>query len=398
MLAFAARALITALSFELFEDSYEQGGLWRAAIGLLVGAVVFTLLSAWLDRAARGGHPKQDGSEKLDPNTAAAGRAPSAASTSGAAGLALLAAVALDGVPENIALGVSLGSGTGGLALLAAIFVSNFPEALVGSASMRAQGRSQRFILGTWIGCAVLLTLAVVLGAGPLVQRLGREDLTAAGLRRGCSPGITCRHLDAGGLREGRTARRPEYHRRVRPVLRPGHPLTSSRRRPSRRFANLSLQRKLRSMILAGDKQGGGGQPMNGVRPHQPPDPDRSTDPPLYRIAVSHSADTSTVILTGELDLACRTELENTLIDGVADAHHRSLILDMAAVSFLDSTAISALVAAYHHARQAGARITIVRPSRQVAKVLQMTGLLDLFTDDDVPSGHPPDGPGSTNP
>jgi ZIP family zinc transporter len=152
----------------LFEDSYERGGIWRAALGLLVGAVVFTVLSAWLDRAARGDGEQSEGSEKLDPDAAAEGRAPSTASTSGAAGLALLAAVALDGIPENIALGVSLSSGTGGLALLAAIFVSNFPEALVGSASMRAQGRSQRFVLGTWIACAVLLTFAVVVGAGPL--------------------------------------------------------------------------------------------------------------------------------------------------------------------------------------------------------------------------------------
>ncbi len=105
---------------------------------------------------------------KLDVDAAAEETGASQASVSGAAGLALLAAVTLDGVPENVALGVSLGGGTGGLALLAAIFVSNFPEALVGSASMRAQGRSQRFILGTWAACAVLLTMAVVVGAGPL--------------------------------------------------------------------------------------------------------------------------------------------------------------------------------------------------------------------------------------
>ena len=29
MLSFAAGALITALTFEMFEDSYEQGGIWR---------------------------------------------------------------------------------------------------------------------------------------------------------------------------------------------------------------------------------------------------------------------------------------------------------------------------------------------------------------------------------
>lgn len=168
MLSFAAGALITALAFELFEDAYEHGGIWRAAIGLIVGSVVFTVLSAWLDRAAEGRRPESHGSEKLDVDAATEERAPSTASTSGAAGLALLAAVTLDGVPENVALGISLEEGTGGLALLAAIFVSNFPEALVGSASMRAQGRSQKFVLGTWLTCAALLTLAVVVGAGPL--------------------------------------------------------------------------------------------------------------------------------------------------------------------------------------------------------------------------------------
>ncbi len=168
MLAFAAGALITALSFELFEDSYEQGGIWRAALGLIAGAVVFTFISQRLDRLAEGHREEDHGSEKLDADAAAQDKTASPASVSGAAGLALLAAVTLDGVPENLALGVSLGEGTGGFALLAAIFVSNFPEALVGSASMRAQGRSQKFILGTWAACAVLLTLAVVVGAGPL--------------------------------------------------------------------------------------------------------------------------------------------------------------------------------------------------------------------------------------
>ena len=172
MLAFASGALITALAFELFEDAHEQGGLWRAGLGLMAGAIVFTFLSARLDRIAapddRDG--EGDGSEKLDTDAATVGERAAPASVKGAAGLALLAAVTLDGVPENVALGVSLGEGPGGIALLGAIFVSNFPEALVGSASMRAQGRSQTFVLGTWTLCAVLLTAAVVIGAGPLAN------------------------------------------------------------------------------------------------------------------------------------------------------------------------------------------------------------------------------------
>ena len=173
LLSFAAGALITALSFELFEDAYEHGGILLAALGLFAGAVVFTVLSALLDRWAQAGNrtapaDEYQGSAKLDTDSAAAERSPTSASTRGAAGLALLAAVTLDGVPENVALGISLGEGTGGLALLAAIFVSNFPESLVGASSMRSQGRSPGAVIGLWGACAVLLTIAVVVGAGPM--------------------------------------------------------------------------------------------------------------------------------------------------------------------------------------------------------------------------------------
>lgn len=175
LLAFASGALITALTFELFEDAFQKGGIWRASLGLFAGAVVFTALSALLDRWAQPGRADEAtpadefrGSAKLDTDAAAADRRPAATSTRGAAGMALLAAVTLDGVPENVALGVSLTEGTGGLALLAAIFVSNLPESLVGAASMRSQGKSRGSIVGLWVACGVLLAGAVVLGAGPL--------------------------------------------------------------------------------------------------------------------------------------------------------------------------------------------------------------------------------------
>ena len=175
LLAFASGALITALSFELFEDSYEKGGIWLAAIGLFAGAIVFTVLSALLDRWAQPGaraKPADEyrGSAKLDTDAAAADQTSTAASVRGTAGLALLAAVTLDGVPENLALGISLDEGSGGIALLAAIFVSNLPEALVGAASMREQGRSVRQVIGLWLACAVLLTFAVVAGAAFLAD------------------------------------------------------------------------------------------------------------------------------------------------------------------------------------------------------------------------------------
>lgn len=168
VLAFAAGALITALTFELFEESFEKGGAVRAAVGLAAGAVVFTGASMLLDRLVARDDGDPEGSDKLDKDAASSERSASSASISGAAGLALLAAVTLDGVPENAALGITLAEGGGSLALLVAIFASNLPESLVGSASMRAQGRSVRYAVSTWSAAAVLLAGAVLIGAGPL--------------------------------------------------------------------------------------------------------------------------------------------------------------------------------------------------------------------------------------
>jgi len=81
-------------------------------------------------------------------------------------GFALLAAVTLDGVPENLALGGSLLSGGGSLVLLVAIFCSNFPESLVGAVVMRRGGRSAPFAIGIWALAAVSNTAAVVCGPG----------------------------------------------------------------------------------------------------------------------------------------------------------------------------------------------------------------------------------------
>jgi ZIP family zinc transporter len=84
----------------------------------------------------------------------------------GVSAFALLAGVTLDGIPENMALGVYLleTSGAGTLTLLVAIFLSNLPEALGGAVGMRRQGRTRRFAIGVWSGTAVVLAVAVVLG------------------------------------------------------------------------------------------------------------------------------------------------------------------------------------------------------------------------------------------
>ncbi|MBW3652190.1 MAG: zinc permease [Actinobacteria bacterium] len=165
LLAFASGALISALAFELFEDAYELGGAARSGIALLAGAAAFVLADTLLDRYVTG---------KAGPEQ----REVTASGARGGVGWALLAAVTLDGVPENLALGVSLLDGAS-LALLVAIFFSNLPESLVGSVAMRREGRQVKTVVGTWMTCALLLALAVVAGRA-LAEPLTDEVLAVA--------------------------------------------------------------------------------------------------------------------------------------------------------------------------------------------------------------------------
>jgi ZIP family zinc transporter len=182
LLAFASGSLIAALAFELFPEAVEAGGLFRSAVGLAAGSATFVVLNTWLDaRVAAGAGDPGDAPLPGEAADAVAGaeaeqreKLETAARRSGqGAGLGtafgLLAAVTLDGVPENLALGVSLiaseDEGVGAsLALLVAIFVSNLPESLVGAVAMRQGGLGARTVVGIWSLTAVVLTAAVVLG------------------------------------------------------------------------------------------------------------------------------------------------------------------------------------------------------------------------------------------
>jgi ZIP family zinc transporter len=152
LLAFASGALITAVAFELFQDAFEHGGAGRAGGSMLVGAAVFIAVDTWLERRKH--------------RQVAAGAA---------VGFALLAAVTLDGVPENLAMGVALVENSS-VTLLVAIFVSNLPEAIAGAQKMREADIRRRRIMAIWVGAAVLLAIPVVLGYGA-AEDIGHENL-----------------------------------------------------------------------------------------------------------------------------------------------------------------------------------------------------------------------------
>jgi zinc transporter, ZIP family len=147
VLAFGAGALISAVSFELFEEGTAEGSFRSVAFGLAAGALVYFVLARAIDRIGQG-------------RRAEAGRREDA-------GAALALGAFLDGIPEQAVLGIGLGSGQGvSVGLLVAIFVSNLPEAIGSASELRAEGRSARFIRLLWLAVAIVCWLATLLGYG----------------------------------------------------------------------------------------------------------------------------------------------------------------------------------------------------------------------------------------
>lgn len=166
VMAFGAGVLVSALTFGLVEEAIATGGLAAVVVGFAGGALVYTGANVALARIGAQ-HRKRSG-----------GQQPSEAEQSGS-GMALAVGALLDGIPESIAIGLSLlAGGHVSLVTVAAIFLSNLPEGLASAAGMKRAGRSARYIFGVWGAIAGVSGVAAVAG---VVLFAGASPAVAAG-------------------------------------------------------------------------------------------------------------------------------------------------------------------------------------------------------------------------
>lgn len=151
VMAFGSGVLISALSFELADEAFTIGGTDALALGLAGGALTF-FAGDWLIDRSGGQHRKRSSGKQAD----------------GGAGGIVLGAV-LDGIPESVAIGVSLLGGTGvSVAVVVAVFLSNIPESMSAAVGLQKAGRSGLWIMGLWAGVTAVSTMAAMVGFGLL--------------------------------------------------------------------------------------------------------------------------------------------------------------------------------------------------------------------------------------
>jgi ZIP family zinc transporter len=148
VMGFGSGMLLSAVSFELIDEAVETSGRLRGAVlGLLVGAIVFTVGDVVISRF---GYAERKDISGAPPD---------------AGGLTIVLGALLDGIPESAVLGLTLlQTGSIGAAMLVAVFVSNLPEGVAATVGLRNSGWSTSRIVTLWSAIALASGAAAAAG------------------------------------------------------------------------------------------------------------------------------------------------------------------------------------------------------------------------------------------
>lgn len=94
------------------------------------------------------------------------------------------------------------------------------------------------------------------------------------------------------------------------------------------------------------------------------------------QISVAAKDTGSKVTVAGEVDVSNASELRDALKKAMAQ-HTGDVAVDMADVSYIDSTGIGVLVGAAHAAFDKGTELIIQKPQSNVERVLNLLGIED---------------------
>lgn len=166
LMAFGAGAIISAVGTDLVAVSYDEAGAGATALGIGIGCLGYFSIITLLERKGASEKPEEP-LEKAEGGQVA-GASPTEARN-------LFVGMLVDGVPESVAIGLTLHLGSIGVsaALVGSVFIAGLPEAIGVAAALLAGGYSLSRIL-TRFGIVVLVGAA----AGVVGYRLlyGQSD------------------------------------------------------------------------------------------------------------------------------------------------------------------------------------------------------------------------------
>lgn len=169
LMAFGAGAVISAVSTDLVAVAYAEAGGGATALGIGVGGLGYFLIITLLERSGAREKPEaplEEAAQSEDGEVAAA--SPTEARN-------LFVGMIIDGVPESVAVGLSLHLGSLGVsgALVGSIFIAGLPEAIGVAAALLAGGFTISRIL---IRFGFVVLIGAVAGVAGYKLLYGQSD------------------------------------------------------------------------------------------------------------------------------------------------------------------------------------------------------------------------------
>jgi len=99
-----------------------------------------------------------------------------------------------------------------------------------------------------------------------------------------------------------------------------------------------------------------------------------------FRVELLRPADDVAVVeAAGELDIHTSAVFKDSLVGAIEEGATR-VVVDLTGVTFIDSSALGALVGGARRSAEVGRELMIVCPAGSVARVIEITGLNRAFT------------------
>lgn len=98
----------------------------------------------------------------------------------------------------------------------------------------------------------------------------------------------------------------------------------------------------------------------------------------VFEIAEQSDGDTPVLKVKGEIDVSTAPELRDRLVQ-INQRGASNVVVDLSEVTFLDSTGLGVLVSGLKRFRSGGGDLRLVVTGKSVSKVLEITGLTEVF-------------------
>lgn len=89
--------------------------------------------------------------------------------------------------------------------------------------------------------------------------------------------------------------------------------------------------------------------------------------------------DVTVIDLDGRITLGDGTTLLRNLIHEKLDSGHKKILLNLTAITYLDSTGLGELVSAYRFVKSQGGELKLLNLNKKVSDLLQITKLYTVF-------------------